>query len=123
MVGQPISLEERIRREVIRQNYQDREMRGLGEGEGSVAAIRKRAAELAPARSEVDSDDVSPTEIREYPRDMRNALFLIDTIDRLARVERRLADEAAARPRRSPEELEGVSLLSRATLVDHRDNS
>lgn len=123
MAARHISPEERIRREVVRNNFQDKEMRRLGEGEGSIEAIRKRAVELAPAVQVVDVDPLSVEEPEEHTREERNALVIIDTIDRLAHVERKLLDEAARRPMRSPEEMDGVTPLTRATLESGRDNS
>ncbi|MET0980377.1 MAG: hypothetical protein ABWX90_03915 [Candidatus Saccharimonadales bacterium] len=122
MAARHISPEERIRREVVRFNFQDLEMRRLGESEGSIEDIRKRATELAPDVQASGIDPLSVEESEGRTREERNALFIIDAIDRLARVQRKLEEEAARRPVRSPEEMDGVTPLTRATLEDGRDN-
>lgn len=123
MAARHISPEERIRREVVRFNFQDLEMRRLGENEGSIENIRKRATELAPDVQTSGIDPLSVEESEGRTREERNALFIIDAIDRLARVQRKLEEEALQRPARSPEEMDGVIPLTRATLEDGRDNS
>jgi hypothetical protein len=117
MAEQRISIEERVRREVVRGNFQDSELQRLGENEGSIEAIRKQA-KIVSQKKDGDANLDTSTEPKEQTRDQRNALFLIDTIDRLLRVERKLAEEAIQRPKRSPEEMNGVLPLTRATLDD-----
>lgn len=123
MAARHISPEERIRREIVRCNFQDEEMRRLGESEGNIEDIRKRAMQLVPVRQTTDTGPVSTGWSEAYNREERNALFIVDTIDRLAQVERKLAEEAVQRPARHPEEMDGVTPLTRATLEGVRDSS
>jgi hypothetical protein len=123
MAARHISSEEHIRRAVIKCNFQDEDMRRLAENEGSVEAIRERAVKLAPVRQAADVDPLSVGEPEGYTREQREALFILNTIDQLAKAERKLAEEAARRPARSPEEMNGVTPLTRATLEGGRDNS
>ncbi|MDB5168003.1 MAG: hypothetical protein JWO55_261 [Candidatus Saccharibacteria bacterium] len=121
MAGRHISSEEHIRRAVIKCNFQDEEIRNLAESEGSVEAIRERAVKLAHVRQAIDVDPLSVGEFEGYTREEREALFIINTIDQLAKAERKLAEEAVRRPIRSPEEMNGITPLTRATLEGGRD--
>jgi hypothetical protein len=123
MVARHISSEEHIRRAVIKCNFQDEKMRKLAENEGSIEAIRERAVKLAPAAKTADIDPLSAAEPEGYTREEREALFILNTIDQLAKAERKLAEEATRRPVRRPEELNGSIPLTRATLEDGSDKS
>jgi hypothetical protein len=123
MAARHISSGEHIRRAVIRCNFQDEEMRKLAENEGSIEAIRERAVKLAPVRQAADADPSSAGESEEYIRDEREAIFILNTIDQLAKAERKLAEEATRRPARHPKEMNGVTPLTRATFEGGRDNA
>lgn len=121
MAARHTSLQERIHREVVRRNFQDKEMCRLAENDGSVEAIREQAIVLAPVIQMTDGRIQRVGNPEEYTRDQSNALFIIDTIDRLMRIERSLAEEAARRPIRSAAEMDGVTPLTRAML--NRDDT
>jgi hypothetical protein len=122
MTAQHISPEERIRREVVRRNFQNPVMRGLGENEGSIEEIRKQAEVLLPVKRAAELDPAVESEPEVYTRDEQSAIIIIDAIDTLARIERRRIEDAARRPPRSPKEMDGTTPLTRATLEGGRDN-
>ena len=124
MTARHISSEERIRHLIESSNFEDEDMRKLGES-GTIDDIRKHAvhlAHLAPTVSVSVSDPTVTSDPPALTREEKLALLLIDTIDRLARIDKVREEEAARRPIRRPSEMDGVTPLTRATLEGGREN-
>lgn len=121
MVRRHISPEARIRHLIETSNFEDEQIRKLGET-GSIEEIRKRAEQLAPAIVEEVSDPTITVDPPALTREERLLLHLIDTIDTLVRIERKIKEEAARSPIRHPSEMDGVTPLTRATFEGGREN-
>jgi hypothetical protein len=121
MTARHISSEERIRHLIESSNFEDEDMRKLGES-GTIDDIRKHAVHMTPVVSLSVSDPTTASDPPALTREQKLALLLIDTIDRLARIDKVREEEAARRPIRHPSEMDGVTPLTRATLEGGREN-
>ena len=121
MAARHISSEERIRHLIESSNFEDEQMRKLGES-GTIDDIRKHAVHMTPFVSLSVSDPTATSDPPALTREQKLALLLIDTIDRLARIDKVREEEAARRPIRRPSEMDGVTPLTRATLEGGREN-
>jgi hypothetical protein len=116
-----VSHEDRVRRQVERANFRDEKMNKLAK-DGSVAAIRERAQQLLPVKPKEDPDPVLGLEPPPYDREVEMARLILDAIDQLERIDRIIKKDADARTKRSPQEMDSVQPLNRATLEGGREN-
>jgi hypothetical protein len=121
MTARHTSSEERIRHLIESSNFEDEHMRKLGES-GTIDDIRKHAVHLSPVVSLSVSDPTVTSDPPALTREQKLALLLIDTIDRLARIDKVREEEAARRPIRRPSEMDGITPLTRATFEGGREN-
>lgn len=111
-----ISHEDRVRRQVMRANFRDEQMNKLAK-DGSIDAIRKRAQQLLPVTPAEEPDPVLGLEPPPYNRNAVMARLILDAIDQLARI-----GIVSVTPKRSPQEMEGVQPLNRATFEGGRED-